>query len=137
MEIDPDDLQCSVCLGKSKLSFCSCKLFNFLIDIFEPPVRTTLCGHNYCEKCLVEVSNGQQNWSCPESRRNHDCDVKSLPRNYQIEKMVVKMKTQLSKPKPNPRPSKLKKSFKFKAKSQFGVCKEHNREIELRKLSIQ
>ena len=47
------------------------------------------------------------------------------------------MKTQLSKPKPNPRPSKLRKSFKFKAKSQFGVCKEHNREIELRKLIIQ
>ena len=47
------------------------------------------------------------------------------------------MKTQLSKPKPNPRPSKLRKSFKFKAKSQFGVCKDHNREIELRKLIIQ
>ena len=29
MEIDPDDLQCSVCLGNSKLSFCSLKLFNF------------------------------------------------------------------------------------------------------------
>ena len=58
------------------------------------------------------------------------------------------MKTQLSEPKPKPRAKKsfgiygklksqLRKSnSRSKAESEFGICKEHNREIELRKLIV-
>ena len=57
-----------------------------------PPIRTTPCGHNFCERCLDRIANGQQNWSCPQSRQVHNIAVESLPRNFLIERFVEKFK---------------------------------------------
>ena len=83
------------------------------------PIRTTQCGHNFCEKCLIDISNNDQNWACPECRREHHCPIKSLPRNFLIEKMVDKFKQQQEKTS--------------KPRSEFGSCQKHSRAIEIRK----
>ena len=57
----------------------------------QPPIRTSLCGHNFCEACLINVSQGQPNWKCPECRRLHECPVEFYARNYLIEKLVGKI----------------------------------------------
>ena len=54
----------------------------------------TQCGHNYCERCLLQVSGGRRNWECPQSRVAHNIAVKSLPRNLLIERMIEKIKNQ-------------------------------------------
>ena len=94
--MDSKDLECSVCLGKQlnagcaffkdKLQYCC------FLGIFEVPIRTTLCGHNFCEKCLLFVSKGEEEWSCPECRRVHNCSVDHIARGYLIEKYVEKFK---------------------------------------------
>ena len=80
----------------------------------------TNCGHVYCEKCLLNISKGEQRWHCPDCRTQHNCAVNSLPRNYHLEKFIEKFKKDQSKPKPAP-------------KSSFGICKTHDRAIEYRK----
>ena len=87
------------------------------LDTFQSPIRITRCGHVYCEKCLLDASNGVRRWHCPDCRKHHNCTVKSLTRNYHLEKLVEKFKKE--KPIPNPR-------------SLFGVCPEHDRDIEYR-----
>ena len=57
----------------------------------QPPIRTTLCGHNFCEACLINSSQGRPNWKCPECRRLHECPVEFYARNYLIEKLVRKI----------------------------------------------
>jgi len=57
----------------------------------QPPIRTTLCGHNFCGACLINLSQGQPNWKCPECRRLHECPVEFYARNYLIEKLVEKI----------------------------------------------
>ena len=52
----------------------------------------THCGHVYCEKCLLDVSKGEQQWNCPVCLEQHNCTVNSLPRNYHLEKLVEKFK---------------------------------------------
>ena len=84
-------------------------------DMFQPPIRTTRCGHNFCEKCLNDVSNDDHRWACPECRRPHNCSVDSLLRNFFIEKMVEKFK----KPK--------------QQTNEYGSCKKHGLEIQIRK----
>ena len=54
----------------------------------------TNCGHNYCERCLVQVSEGRRFWKCPQSREPHNIAVKFLPRNFLIERMVEKFQNQ-------------------------------------------
>ena len=77
----------------------------------------TPCGHVYCEKCLLNISKGEERWHCPDCRTQHNCAVNSLPRNYHFEKLVEKFK---EKPKSKPR-------------NVFGICKKHDRAIEYRK----
>ena len=72
----------------------------------------------FCEKCLRDVSKGQQRWFCPECRQPHECTVNTLTRNYRVETIVEKIKNK----KPIPRPINL-----------FGTCKTHERAIEYRK----
>ena len=62
------------------------------VEIFQSPIRITQCGHVYCEECLLDGSNGEQRWPCPECRKLHQCTVKSLTRNYHLEKLVEKFK---------------------------------------------
>ena len=57
----------------------------------QPPIRTTLCGHNFCEACLINSSRGRPNWKCPECRRLHECPVEFYARNCLIEKLVGKI----------------------------------------------
>ena len=78
----------------------------------------THCGHAYCEKCLLDISKGEQRWHCPECRELHNCTVDSLTRNYPFEKLVEKFKKDLPKPTPQ---------------SPFGTCEKHDRAIEYRK----
>ena len=90
-----------------------------LLDTFQSPIRITRCGHVYCEKCLQDVRNGVQTrrWRCPHCRKQHNCSVNSLTRNYHLEKLVEKFK----KEKPTLEPRNL-----------FGTCKKHDRAIEYR-----
>ena len=46
----------------------------------------------FCEKCLLDVSNGERRWHCPDCRKQHNCTVNSLTRNYHLEKLVDKFK---------------------------------------------
>ena len=84
-----------------------------LLDIFVPPIKTTPCGHNYCESCLLRVSEGRRHWECPQSRQAHNIAVKLLPRNFLIERMVER--------------------FKKESENQSGTCQKHNRPIEISK----
>ena len=74
----------------------------------------------YCENCLLGLFN-EQPWRCPECRKPHDCAVKSLTRNYHLEKLVEKFK----KEKPISQPKNL-----------FGTCMKHDRDIEYREYII-
>ena len=86
-------------------------------EIFTAPVRTTHCGHNFCEKCLVEVSRGEADWSCPECRQIHSCSIDSIARGYFIEKCVEKFNA----------------NTKETPKKQIGHCKMHDSDIQIRK----
>ena len=92
---------------------------NIKLEIFQSPIRITHCGHNYCEKCLIDSSKGEQRWHCPVCQTEHIAAVNSLTRNYLLEKLVEKFKKEQPKPKPKPR-------------SLFGICKVHDRAIEYR-----
>ena len=94
---------------------------NITLEIFQSPIRMTHCGHVYCEECLLNISNGEQRWDCPDCRTTHNCAVTSLPRNYHLEKLVEKFKKDQSGPKPIPKP-----------RNVFGICKKHDRSIEYR-----
>ena len=91
---------------------------NVSLEIFQSPIRMTHCGHMYCEKCLLNISKGQQRWHCPDCQTLQNCAVNSLPRNYRFEKFVEKFKKNQSKPEPE---------------NVFGTCKKHDRAIEYRK----
>ena len=81
----------------------------------------THCGHNYCQKCLLDFSKGEQQWNCPVCCEQHNCAVNSLPRNYHLEKLVEKFKENQPGPKPI-----------LKPRNVFGTCKKHDRAIEYR-----
>ena len=89
-------------------------------ELFQSPIRTTQCGHNFCEKCLNDIfDNGHLGrWACPECRQEHNCPVDSLPRCFLIEKMVEKVR--------------LKKVGKMIEELEFGTCPKHSRMIEYR-----
>ena len=90
-------------------------------DVFTPPIRSTLCGHNFCEQCLIEITRDKDRWSCPECRQIHNSQIDTLARAYFVEKCVEKFK---------------KKQIKqpvSKSKNEFGTCKIHNRAIEISK----
>ena len=90
-------------------------------ELFRSPIRTTQCGHNFCEKCLNDIfANGHLGrWACPECRQEHDCPVNSLPRCFLIEKMV----------------EKVKKQSQASSKCEFGSCSKHSRMIEYREFN--
>ena len=90
---------------------------NFYLDIFKSPIRTTLCGHMFCEACLLDVSKGEARWLCPECRKLHECSVDTLTRNYRFENFVEKFN---------------KEQPVLKPKNLFGTCKTHDRAIEYR-----
>ena len=87
-------------------------------ELFQSPIRTTQCGHNFCEKCLNDIfDNGHLgHWACPECRQEHNCPVNSLPRCFLIEKMV----------------EKVKKQGQASTECEFGSCLRHRRMIEYR-----
>ena len=88
------------------------------LETFQLPIRITRCGHVYCQTCLLDASNGARRWHCPDCRKPHNCAVKSLTRNYRLEKLVEKFKKEKPTPKP-PKPENL-----------FGTCIKHDRAIE-------
>ena len=46
------------------------------------------CGHTFCQDCLLEVANGQNEWSCPECRSVQSRQPDQLMRNRFIERAV-------------------------------------------------
>ena len=68
----------------------------------------TQCGHSFCQKCLSNYESGST-WKCPQSQIEQTVPVKSLPRNYAIEKIVARV-------------------------NDFDLCDIHERPKEIRKL---
>ena len=68
------------------------------------------------------MSDNDQRWACPECRKEHNCFVNSLPRNFLIEKMVEKFK---------------KQQETSTQKFEFGSCQMHSRAIEIRKIALK
>ena len=89
--------------------------------MFESPIRTTLCGHNYCERCLIGVKGDREEWACPECQHVYNCSIETFPRAYLLEKLVEKIK---AKHEEEPVP---------KQRNFFGNCPKHNRAIEVSK----
>ena len=89
--------------------------------MFESPIRTTLCGHNFCERCLINIKKDWREWSCPECQQVYSCSIETLPRAYLLEKLVEKIK---AKQKEEPVP---------KQRNLFGNCGKHNRALEVSK----
>ena len=84
--------------------------------MFRPPIRTTLCGHNFCERCLLQVKRDRREWSCPACQQVYSSSIETLPRNYLLERLVEKLKA-----KPAPR-------------NASGNCGKHNRAFEISEL---
>ena len=70
----------------------------------------TQCGHSFCQKCLSNYES-ESNWKCPKSQIEQTVPVKSLPRNYAIEKIVATV-------------------------NDFDLCEIHERPKEIRKLHL-
>ena len=70
-------------------------------ELFELPIKSTKCGHSFCQKCLISLwKRSLEMWQCPECRKIHECSIFSLSRNYALEKIVEKIKNQPKEPKP-------------------------------------
>ena len=91
-------------------------------EMFVTPIRTTICGHNFCEKCLIDLRRNQGEWACPECRHLHNCSIETLTRAYFIEKMVEKFK---AKQRKQPVPLQ---------RNRPGNCGKHNRAFEISEL---
>ena len=62
-------------------------------DFFATPVRLTdQCGHNFCQKCLVQVCEGRNEWKCPECRTGQNKRPGRLARNRFVERAVQAFK---------------------------------------------
>ena len=70
----------------------------------------TQCGHSFCQKCLSNYES-ESIWKCPKSQIEQTVPVKSLPRNYAIEKIVATV-------------------------NDFDLCEIHERPKEIRKLHL-
>ena len=46
------------------------------------------CGHNFCQDCLLDVANGQNEWYCPECRSDQSRQPDQLMRNRFVERAV-------------------------------------------------
>ena len=57
-------------------------------DIFNPPVRLTRCGHNFCHQCISEIARVGQEWNCPECRTVIRSPADQLYRNRIVERIV-------------------------------------------------
>ena len=67
--------------------------FTKILDFFTTPVRLTdQCGHNFCQKCLVQVCEGRHEWKCPECRTSQNKRPGRLARNRFVEKAVQAFK---------------------------------------------
>ena len=86
--------------------------------MFRPPIRTALCGHNFCERCLIDVKRDREEWACPECQQVNNSSIETLPRAYLLERLVEKLK---AKPVAPPRNSS-------------GNCGKHNRAFEISEL---
>ena len=86
--------------------------------MFRPPIRTTLCGHNFCERCLLDVKRDREEWSCPECQQMYSSSIETLPGAYLLERFVEKLK---AKAVQSPR-------------NLAGNCGKHNRTFEISEL---
>ena len=99
--MDESDFECSICLCKREFYryFVETLIVGILSIVLlisatlQPPIRTTLCGHNFCQTCLIDATQGQSNWNCPECRRRHENTVEFYGRNHLLEKLVGKLNT--------------------------------------------
>jgi len=57
-------------------------------DIFNPPVRLTRCGHNFCHQCISEIARVGQEWNCPQCRTVIRSPADQLDRNLLVEGIV-------------------------------------------------
>ena len=71
-KMQEQDLQCALCL-----------------DFFTSPVRITNCGHNFCQQCLIGMT--ETPWMCPECRTEQQQRPEQLARNFFLEKTVEKL----------------------------------------------
>ena len=90
--------------------------------MFETPIRTTDCGHSFCEKCLIDLRRDREEWDCPECRHVHSCSIGTLSRAYLLEKLVEKFKTK-------------QQEQPVTQHNLPGNCRKHNRAFEISELS--
>ena len=86
-------------------------------ELYESPIKSTKCGHDFCEKCLMDVKGNENQWSCPQCRKIHRCSISILSRNFSVERFV----------------EKFKKQAMTKSNNLFGTCERHNRAVEASK----
>ena len=89
------------------------------LDFFVAPVRSTTCGHNFCQKCLTQlVESSEAIWLCPECRTDQIDGPKELTRNFFLERIleIFLKKTQSTRKKTceaHGSQRKLRKHFEF------------------------
>ena len=70
--MEEEDLKCGLCL-----------------DFFATPVRSTTCGHNFCQKCLTDLVEASETiWLCPECRTDQTQGPTELTRNFFLERIL-------------------------------------------------
>jgi len=83
--MEEEDLKCGLCL-----------------DFFMIPVRSTKCGHNYCQQCLIQLAEASNAiLICPECRTEQGQVPGELTRNFFLERIldIFLKKTQSSRKK--------------------------------------
>ena len=61
---------------------------NKFSEIFKPPILMTICGHSYCQKCLIAACPQKSGWLCPLCNQIHNLPATDLARNRFAEQIV-------------------------------------------------
>ena len=67
-----EELECPLCL-----------------EFFTSPVRTTTCGHNFCQNCLEPLKT-ETRWRCPMCMMEQFQRPENLARNFALERILKK-----------------------------------------------